>query len=136
MVEIPRKATSGEAISASRVRKLLKERAWEKIAELVPETTLNFLQENIDRFEMDYQRRRALPQIEMSWVMKEYLEKLIGFVRNNPKIICYGLGRETEKFLSTLDEEEFSKLEFCDKRAEKEETFYVGKKVITPKQTL
>lgn len=134
VVEIPRKATSGEAISASRVRKLLKERAWEKIAELVPETTLNFLQENIDRFEMDYQRRRALPQIEMSWVMKEYLEKLIGFVRNNPKIICYGLGRETEKFLSTLDEEEFSKLEFCDKRAEKEETFYVGKKVITPKQ--
>jgi [citrate (pro-3S)-lyase] ligase len=44
-VEIPRKETDGNVISASRVRELLKTRDFEAIAELVPEVTLKYLME-------------------------------------------------------------------------------------------
>jgi citrate lyase synthetase len=42
-VEIPRKETDGEVISASRVRELLKTRDFEAIAKLVPAATLEYL---------------------------------------------------------------------------------------------
>ena len=44
-IEIPRKATASdnEVISASRVRRLMKEEKWEEIRELVPETTYEYL---------------------------------------------------------------------------------------------
>jgi [citrate (pro-3S)-lyase] ligase len=44
-VEIPRKESNGEPISASRVRKLLEKRDFDAIADLVPETTLEYLKE-------------------------------------------------------------------------------------------
>ena len=44
-IEIPRKETDGEPISASRVRKLLDEKRFDEIARLVPETTLEYLRE-------------------------------------------------------------------------------------------
>jgi len=40
---IPRKESDGEAISASRVRKLLEKQNFEEIAKLVPKTTLEYL---------------------------------------------------------------------------------------------
>ncbi len=46
--EIPRKTQGEEVISASRVRKLLAEKDFEAIAELVPETTLKYLKEKYD----------------------------------------------------------------------------------------
>jgi [citrate (pro-3S)-lyase] ligase len=42
-VEIPRKETGGEPISASRVRKLLEEKDFKKTKELVPKTTYEYL---------------------------------------------------------------------------------------------
>jgi len=42
-VEIPRRETGGKPISASRVRRLLAEGDFESIAELVPESTLEYL---------------------------------------------------------------------------------------------
>ena len=44
-IEIPRKATvsDNEVISASRVRRLMKEEKWDEIRELVPETTYEYL---------------------------------------------------------------------------------------------
>ena len=41
--EIPRKEREGEAISASRVRELLKDHQWETISGLVPDVTLEYL---------------------------------------------------------------------------------------------
>jgi nicotinic acid mononucleotide adenylyltransferase len=41
--EIPRKEVKQEAISASRVRKYLKTKEWEKIKEIVPNTTYEYL---------------------------------------------------------------------------------------------
>ena len=44
--EIPRLCISGEIVSASTVRKLLDEKNFEKIKELVPKTTFNFLKKD------------------------------------------------------------------------------------------
>jgi [citrate (pro-3S)-lyase] ligase len=44
-VEIPRKKVAGEAISASRVRRLLEDKDYKEIAKLVPQTTLAYLKE-------------------------------------------------------------------------------------------
>lgn len=41
--EIPRVEVDGEVVSASRVRKILKDKEWEALAGLVPETTLEML---------------------------------------------------------------------------------------------
>jgi [citrate (pro-3S)-lyase] ligase len=42
---IPRKEFDGKVISASRVRELLKDKKFDEIAEIVPESTLNYLKE-------------------------------------------------------------------------------------------
>lgn len=47
-VEFPRFEFSGAPISASRVRSLLKERDWEAIKEMVPESTLLYLKDKFD----------------------------------------------------------------------------------------
>ncbi len=43
VVEMPRLEENGSAVSASRVRKLLKERNFEEIEKIVPKATLRFL---------------------------------------------------------------------------------------------
>lgn len=45
VVEIPRKKVEGEEVSASHVRKLLEEQAWDKIRDMVPKTTFDYLVE-------------------------------------------------------------------------------------------
>lgn len=45
-VVIPRKEYDGEAISASRVRKLLEEKDFERIKPIVPDTTYQYLVSN------------------------------------------------------------------------------------------
>lgn len=47
-VEIPRKEMGDSVISASRVRKLLKEENFEEISKIVPYTTLEYLKQNLD----------------------------------------------------------------------------------------
>lgn len=50
VIEIPRKMLeSGQVISASKVRKNLKEQNWEELEKLVPQTTFDYLKENYDR---------------------------------------------------------------------------------------
>ncbi len=50
VIEIPRKTLgSGQVISASKVRKNLKEKNWEELEKLVPQTTYDYLKENYDR---------------------------------------------------------------------------------------
>ena len=48
LVEIPRRQEDGEAISASRVRELLKENKLEKIRPLVPDATFEYLKQSIN----------------------------------------------------------------------------------------
>lgn len=50
VIEIPRKELSdGQVISASKVRKHLKEKNWEDLEKLVPQTTYDYLKEHYDR---------------------------------------------------------------------------------------
>jgi [citrate (pro-3S)-lyase] ligase len=42
---IPRKKFDGKVISVSRVRELLKDKKFDEIAGIVPESTLNYLKE-------------------------------------------------------------------------------------------
>lgn len=50
VIEIPRKTLeSGQVISASRVRKDLKEQNWEELEKLAPQTTYDYLKENYER---------------------------------------------------------------------------------------
>ena len=44
-IEIPRKEFNGEVISASRVRNLLKDKKFNDIKKIVPETTLKYLED-------------------------------------------------------------------------------------------
>ena len=44
--EIPRKSGSGDIISASRVRKAIKENDWDLIRQITPDTTYDFLKEH------------------------------------------------------------------------------------------
>ena len=44
VIEIPRKTVNGQAISASLVRKLLADKNWTALADLVPTSTLDYLQ--------------------------------------------------------------------------------------------
>lgn len=46
VIEIPRISVGDMVISTSKVRKLLKEKDFERISKFVPETTLNYLKEN------------------------------------------------------------------------------------------
>jgi Citrate lyase ligase C-terminal domain. len=48
-IEIPRKELSGEVISASRVRKLLKSGEFDEIRKLVPDVTYQYLLEKHQR---------------------------------------------------------------------------------------
>lgn len=49
VIEIPRKTLEdGQVISASKVRKNLKEKNWEELKKLVPQTTYDYLKENYD----------------------------------------------------------------------------------------
>lgn len=43
VLEIPRKKIGEDVISATKVRKLLKEKEWEQLKKFVPETTMNIL---------------------------------------------------------------------------------------------
>ena len=60
-IQLERKVSSDQAISASRVRELIKDDAYEELKNLVPETTLQFLQsdqaEQIRQRMKSYQRR-------------------------------------------------------------------------------
>ena len=47
-IEIPRKSFDGEVISAKRVRNLLKEKNFDEISHLVPESTLKYLKDKFD----------------------------------------------------------------------------------------
>ena len=50
VIEIPRKTlSSGQVISASKVRKYLKEKDWDELEKLVPQTTYDYLKENYER---------------------------------------------------------------------------------------
>ena len=66
-------------------------------------------------------------------IKTEEIEKLIHFVKNQKRLILYGIGRDCEGLLERLNGAEQPEILFCDKKADYEVTIFHGKKVIAPK---
>ncbi|MCM1237314.1 MAG: sulfotransferase [Ruminococcus flavefaciens] len=67
---------------------------------------------------------------------REELERLVQYVRQQEKLVLYGIGRDCEALLGCLGETEQLNLLFCDMKAKYSETFFHGKKVFRPGELL
>lgn len=65
-------------------------------------------------------------------IVEKEIESLVDFVRNQKRLILYGIGRDCEGLLKRLDEAEQPEILFCDKKAEHMELVFHGKRVIAP----
>lgn len=66
--------------------------------------------------------------------MEKEIESLVGFVKNQKRLILYGIGRDCEGLLKRLDETEQPEILFCDKKAKHMELVFHGRKVIAPEE--
>lgn len=120
VVEIPRKKIEGKIISASMVRRYFNENKWEEIGNMVPQSTLEYLKNNIIKTEKK--------KVDRS------LNEIIEYIRCHNNIVICGLGKDTEDLIerleSALDIDEIKKLEFYDRKAAQLSYSYKGKKVL------
>lgn len=68
-----------------------------------------------------------------SKMVEKEIEKLVDLAREKKRFILYGIGRDCEGFLNRLDETEQLEIWFCDQKAEYQEMFFHGKKVLAPR---
>lgn len=121
VVEIPRKTTEGEneVISASSVRHYCEIGDWDRVEEMVPRSTSEYLRQNRERF---YDRSNS------------NVNKIIKFILQHDHIVICGLGEDAQKLIkqlnNKLDARELEKLEYYDKKANQQEYRYCDKKVI------
>lgn len=121
VLEISRKVTEreNEVILASRVRHYCEIDDWNKIEEMVPQSILEYLRQNKERF---YERSNSS------------VNKVIKFILQHDQIVICGLGKDAQKLMvqlnNILDARELAKLEYYDKKADQQEYRCCGKKVI------
>lgn len=124
IVEISRKEVSGEVISASRARKYLKNHNWQMLDTLVPCTTLEHIRANLKRI-MDRDIGEKLP---------ENIDKIIQFIRTHQNIVICGLGQDSKKLMSQLEQymeaKDVERLDYYDKKMAYRGEYYKGKRVI------
>lgn len=117
VVEIPRKTSKEGIISASRVRYYCETGDWDKIKEMAPVTTVEYLKQNMERFGNNNNE-----------------DKIIRFILQHEQIIICGLGEEGQNLIkqleSRLDAKSINKLEFYDEKANVQNYYYRNKKVI------
>lgn len=65
-------------------------------------------------------------------IVENEIESLVDFVRNQKRLILYGIGRDCQGLLKRLGETGQSEILFCDKKAEQMELVFHGTKVIAP----
>lgn len=121
VVEIPRKKVAGKIISASKVRNYLEEKEWEEIENMVPQSTLDYLKNNISK--------TANKKME-----DKTLDRIIEYIQCHSNIVVCGLGKDAKDLIEhlekRLDISEIKKLEFYDRKAAQSGYSYKGKKVI------
>ncbi|MGN0327447.1 MAG: hypothetical protein ACI4D4_00565 [Lachnospira sp.] len=124
LIEIPRKTYDGEYISASRVRKFFKEKNWDNIKKIVPDTTYNFLIKNENE---KFEKKAIQPLLySTNWLFDK--------LKNGYKVIMYGLGHDIEIIMKMIDEKYYDQLEYCVSDAKNKTLYYKGKKVISPNE--
>lgn len=73
--------------------------------------------------------------VETEAVMpKERKESLIELVKQQEKLVLYGIGRDCGGLLQHLDEAEKDRLLYCDRKASQDMCVYQGKRVLAPQE--
>lgn len=125
VMEIPRKSLEGIVISASNVRKYLKENDWPLVQKLVPQAILEYLQ--LHKRNMKGEDSKRFDMYE-----KKMLQKIAEFIQKHDRVVLYGTGQNARNLLRYLPQEIIGKLAYCDKRAYTEEYEFMGVKVLSP----
>lgn len=125
VIEVPRKENKGAAISAGKVRQQIKVHNWQMIEELVPHTTLEYIQTNLKRVQDDCGQNKYL------WALNSVIE----YIQSHQNIVICGLGKDAEKLMRQLEQyldmEDIEKLIFYDKKIAQKKGTYRGKRVIS-----
>lgn len=118
--EIPRLEISddstGEVISASRLREAWKLEDWDLLKKLAPPSTLEYLRshDKTALFEREKQKRPGgIPEKR-----REQLAQIRELAGKTGMVILYGMGQDASGIAGFFREEERSNLLFCDKKAE------------------
>lgn len=131
LIIIPRKILSdGTPISATSVRKLLVQKDWDVIADLVPPTTLHYLKENQDIILNRNVIRDQTTPIQLQ------IQNLVHTICNLDKVVLYTVGKYTELLMSMIPQNVADKLVFCDKAAITQKIFFHNKLVEPPDKLL
>lgn len=129
VVEIPRKNSEGNIISASIVRDLYQKEDWKGLEKFVPEDTLQFLKSK------PLMRNKKL--LAGSIKKKErYLHEWTKLFADNTKVVLYATGKNGEGIYDRLSEEEKEKVCFVDIKATKKKYQFCGKQVEEPEKLI
>lgn len=126
VIEIPRKTTGDDIISATVVRRLYREKNWKGLTTYLPDSTLTYLKQ----YNVAMREKKHLYEPEN--VPEKLLYGLRDILFKYRKIVFYGMGIDGRGLYCFLNEEEKEKIVLCDKHAEAEEYFIEGKKVYEP----
>lgn len=127
VIEIPRKTTGNDIISATVVRRLYRKKDWKGLTTYLPDSTLTYLKQ----YNVVMREKNHLYESEN--VPEKFLNGLRDILFKYKKIVFYGMGIDGRGLYCLLNEDEKEKIVFCDKRAEAEEYFFIeGKKVYEP----
>lgn len=141
VIEIPRIKVEKDVISASRVRQLLDEEAWEEISRYVPDATYEYLKGNKGFLKKrEYCRdliKKQMEKKELITVDKmNNFPELLHFISLNEKVAVYGIGLDALLLIKELPEKDKDRIQFFDKKADTEQVVFFGQEVIAPRKLL
>jgi len=140
VIEIPRKKKNDNIISATRVRKYYKEKNWEQLKELLPDTTYQYLKTHTWEEIQQYRCTKTCKDLRL---LEEYkiAKKALGWQKKLKKamdkelnIVVWGIGEDAHIVDKKMNLSMYPFIEYCDKRAETEEVYFHGHKVIKPSE--
>lgn len=113
-----------------RIHKMFMERLWNVRRQVLMEDIVPEFEE----VEIGKSRAKRLKQVE--FVGREELDRLLGWIRQQERLILYGTGKDCKGILGHLDEEERERLLFSDLKAEYTEMLFLDKPVIAPRELI
>ena len=117
-----KKAVFGE--NASKIRARINWQLWS----VRKQTVLDYVCPEFDRFELGQTGRQKIAEYDQKAV-----DETVHYVLSHDQLILYGTGKDCTNLLDLLEEDVKSRLLYCDKKAESENYFFQGKKVMEPK---
>ncbi|MCM1282779.1 MAG: hypothetical protein NC180_06725 [Muribaculaceae bacterium] len=124
--EIPRKQIGNKIISAKYVRNRYKEGDWKELKSLVPGSTFDFLRQYHGLLQ-----KKGGTKVSYHYG-KDVKQKVSNFIHCHKQIILYGIGKDATAIYDSLEAHDRDMIEFCDQKANDNEIFFFGKKVIAP----